>query len=230
MKGPDSYVVAGSKPWNRTVFDTIIRRYPGDWHFAATREELERAERINPRYVFFLHWSWKVPAEMVERYECVCFHMADVPYGRGGSPLQNLLLRGVRHTKLAALRMTGDVDAGPVYLKQDLCLEGGAEEIYIRAAQLSAEMIGRMIAEPIEPRVQSGEIVDFKRRRPGQSAIPPLAGLGALYDFIRMLVADGYPQAYLDHAGFRYRFRRAARYDGRIHADVIITPVEQEGQ
>ncbi len=27
------------------------------------------------------------------KFECVCFHMTDVPYGRGGSPLQNLIIR-----------------------------------------------------------------------------------------------------------------------------------------
>jgi len=55
--------------------------------------------------------------------------MTYMPYGRGGSPLQNLIVRGYRHTKLTALRMVEEFDAGPVYLKEDLCLEGNAEEI-----------------------------------------------------------------------------------------------------
>ena len=60
--------------------------------------------------------------EIIKRFECVCFHMADVPYGRGGSPLQNLIARGHRETKLTALRMVEDFDAGPVYSKMPLCL------------------------------------------------------------------------------------------------------------
>ncbi len=40
-----------------------------------------------------------------------------------------------------------------------------------------------------------------------------------------MLDADGYPRAFLDHGGFRYTFARAALYDGRIVADVTITPL-----
>ena len=52
----------------------------------------ERLASLDPRYVFFLHWSWKIPAEIHTRFECVIFHMSDVPYGRGGSPLQNLIV------------------------------------------------------------------------------------------------------------------------------------------
>jgi hypothetical protein len=62
--------------------------------------------------------------------------MTDVPFGRGGSPLQNLIVRGRRETKLTALRMSREFDAGPVYMKEPLSLEGGAEEIYLGSADL----------------------------------------------------------------------------------------------
>jgi methionyl-tRNA formyltransferase len=43
-----------------------------------------------------------------------------------------------------------------------------------------------------------------------------------------MLDAEGYPRAFLEYAGFRYEFSRAALYDGRIIADVKITPIAEE--
>ncbi|MGH2542460.1 MAG: methionyl-tRNA formyltransferase, partial [Ardenticatenaceae bacterium] len=118
-----------------------------------------------------------------------------------------------------------DFDAGPVYLKEDLSLEGSAEEIYIRASYLSATMIKRIVDERIEPEPQSGEPVIFKRRKPSESRISELISLHTLHDFIRMLDAEGYPRAFLEHKGFRYEFSRAAIYDGRIAADVTITPI-----
>ena len=222
-----NYIVAGAKPWNRQVFDEIIAGYPGTWHFVSQPDELtpEGVSSLGPRYIFFLHWSWKVPPEIVNNYECVCFHMTDVPYGRGGSPLQNLIVRGHRCTKLTALRMVEDFDAGPVYLKEDLCLEGNAEEIYIRASYLSAQMIRHIIEEQPVPQPQVGEPVIFKRRKPHESRIPVLPNLQTMHDFIRMLDAEDYPKAFLEHAGFRYEFSRAAFYDGRIVADVVITPI-----
>lgn len=227
-----TYIVIGSKSWNRHVFDEVISQYPGSWHFIQSKEKFtrENIKVIQPRYIFFLHWSWKVQNEIIDNYECVCFHMTDVPYGRGGSPLQNLIIRGNQHTKLSALRMTHDFDAGPVYLKEDLCLAGNAEEIYIRATYLSAEMIKRIIQEQPQPVPQSGEVVVFQRRKPQESKILQLSSLSTLHDFIRMLDAEGYPKAFINHKGFHYEFSKAALYDGRVVADVTITPLEENNE
>jgi len=222
-----NYLVMGCKPWNRRVYEEVLCSLPGTWHYIGEPQQLslEQLRRLAPRYVFFLHWSWKVPPEMVEEFECVCFHMTDVPYGRGGSPLQNLIARGHKHTRLTALRMSQEFDAGPVYLKESLSLAGNAEEIYIRACHLSARMIERIIKEQPMPEPQQGEPVIFKRRRPQESEIRNAASLEELYDQIRMVDAEGYPNAFLNYAGFRFEFRRAALYDGRIVADVKIAQI-----
>lgn len=224
-----NYVVVGSKSWNRRIFDDVISEYPGQWHFINSREQLvsDRLRSLAPRYIFFLHWSWKVPEEIVKTYECVCFHMTDVPYGRGGSPLQNLIVRGHQSTKLSALRMTDEIDAGPVYLKEELNLAGSAEEIYLRANYLAAKMIDTIIRERPKPAAQTGEVVAFARRKPDQSEIQDAASLLTLYDFIRMLDAEGYPRAFITHRGFRYEFSGAQLEDGRVTANVIITEARE---
>jgi methionyl-tRNA formyltransferase len=224
----DTFIVVGSKPWNRHVFDEIVCYLPGKWVFINSKEELNstKVNQIKPKYIFFLHWSWTVPDEIINNFECVCFHMTDVPYGRGGSPLQNLITRGHKRTKLTALRMTSELDAGPIYLKEDLCLEGNAEEIYIRAGSLSAQMIERIIRENLQPEPQMGEVVEFKRRKPDESEVPELPTLESLYDFLRMLDAEGYPRAFIKNKGFRYEFSRAGLYHDRIIADVKITRIK----
>jgi methionyl-tRNA formyltransferase len=226
------YLVAATKPWNNRTFTETISRYPGEWQFIDNPANLtlDWVKSVAPRYIFFLHWSWRVPAEIVNEYECVCFHMTDVPYGRGGSPLQNLIVRGHTHSKVTALRMVEQFDAGPVYLKEDLCLEGSGEEIYIRASKLSARMIKRIIAEQITPVPQKGEPINFTRRKPCESEIPPTSGLQAVYDHIRMLDAEGYPRAFLKYGGLRYEFSRATLRTGRIVADVTITPLDNESK
>ena len=221
------YIVLGTKPWTDRLFKEQILFYEGDWFYMEKKEDLsiEKINIIKPRYIFFLHWSWIVPDEIIDKYECVCFHMTDVPFGRGGSPLQNLIMNGHRQTKLTALRMVHELDAGPVYMKRDLCLEGNAEEIYLRATYLSAEMIKDITTTKPVPMPQAGEAVVFKRRTPAQSAIPSFDSLIQLHDFIRMLDADGYPRAFIEYNGFRYEFSRANIYDGHIIADVKITPI-----
>lgn len=222
------YLCVAAKPWNRAIYERKLRHFPGEWFFVGSPEDLtiDQVRALAPRYIFFLHWSSKVPADIVHAFECVGFHMSDVPHGRGGSPLQNLIMRGHRHTKLTALRMVEQFDAGPVYLKEDLCLEGAAEEIYMRASEVATGMIGRIVTERIIPVVQEGQPVVFKRRAPEESEIPVALSLEQLYDFIRMLDADGYPAAYFRYGEFRYEFSRAALRCGRIVADVTITPID----
>ena len=222
------YIVAGCRPWNRKAYDRHLKsQMSGDWDFASTIEELntlmERPE--SPRFIFFLHWSWKVPREVWSRTECVCFHMAPLPFGRGGSPLQNLILLGHNHTKLNALRMDETLDSGPIYFQEDLCLQGTAEEIYVRASSQACRMIKKIVIKEPPPTPQTGEGLVFSRRKPTESRLPELQDLETLYDFIRMLDADGYPRAYLEYQGFRIELSRACRYDGRIVADAIITHV-----
>ncbi|MGE0432704.1 MAG: methionyl-tRNA formyltransferase [Planctomycetota bacterium] len=231
MSDTTAYLLAGCRPWNRRTFEQLGATLPGEWHFVGERDELTaaRVRELAPRYCFFLHWSWKVPAEIVA-HECVAFHMTDLPYGRGGSPLQNLIVRGHRDTMLSALRMTADFDAGPVYLKRPLSLEGGsAEELYLRTDRLAAEMIAEIIHTRPEPQPQTGDPTIFPRRTPDDSRITgDVASLPALHDFIRMLDADGYPPAFIEQAGFRLEFRRSTLRDGRIEADVTIRSIDDD--
>lgn len=223
-----AYVVAAVKPWNLEAFARHAPALPGAWHLIDAPEGLTRAtlDRLKPRYVFFPHWSWRVPNDVLAAYECVCFHMADVPYGRGGSPLQNLILRGHAETMLSALKMVEELDAGPVYAKRPLSLAGAAREIFERAADLCYAMMADIAAREPVPVPQTGDPVVFARRKPDQSRLPEDGTPPALYDFVRMLDADTYPRAFLDHGRFRLEFSEARLRDGAIEARVRIAPKE----
>lgn len=221
----ERFIVAAMHKWNRRVFDDLIRPLPGVWEFVDSRQGLVHALNGGPapRYIFFLHWSWKVPDEITEGHECVAFHMTEVPYGRGGSPLQNLILRGHRETKLTALRMTADFDAGPVYIKLPLNLEGTAVEIYERASRLAVTGIKEIVEKRIQPVPQQGEPTVFRRRTPEESRVPPGLTKAQLYDFIRMLDAPGYPPAFIEHEGYRIELCSAKLKEDSLDAAAHVT-------
>ena len=218
------YVVASLHDWNEASYNEQIRHLPGLWEYVSSRETLESALHgpEAPRYVFFPHWSHKVPDRIVDQFECIAFHMTDLPFGRGGSPLQNLIVRGHTSTKLTALRMTSEFDAGPVYLKKSLSLAGSALEIYERTAALTAEMIKEIVSTDIVPVEQAGEPTVFSRRTPAESEIPGELDQRGLYDFIRMLDAPGYPKAFAKYGKFRLEFSDAEMGDDRVEAKVTI--------
>lgn len=217
------YIVASCKSWHRESYKKLASQERGSWFWVETTEELLSViSHVEPRYIFFLHWNWFVPSSIWERYECVCFHMTDVPYGRGGSPLQNLIMAGHSETKLTALRMVEEMDAGPIYTKCPLSLAGSAQEIYIRAGQASFEIVRWMTKTEPEPFPQQGEVINFRRRKPEQSRLPEYGQAESVYDFIRMLDADGYPNAFLEYGNMRFYLTNANLVNKELLANVRI--------
>lgn len=220
---PTSIIFASSKSWHKPLFESLKSKFDLNWIYVSTSSELDGViAQANPRYIFFLHWNWLVPEIIWRQHECVCFHMTDVPYGRGGSPLQNLILAGKEETKLTALRMVSEMDAGPVYTKRPLRLDGTAQEIYVSAGAMSADIIEWMIQNEPVPTDQVGDVLLFKRRKPEQSRLPETGSLRSTYDFIRMLDADGYPYAFIDHGEFVLKLSKAKLENGRLIAEVEI--------
>lgn len=98
-------VIAAIKPWNIQNAFQIAERYKGTHEIKIIKEKQdlskEALDEFRPEMVFFPHWSYIIPAEIYENYTCIVFHMTDLPFGRGGSPLQNLIVRGIYETKVS---------------------------------------------------------------------------------------------------------------------------------
>lgn len=223
----ENILIVSEKSWNKELVSYLQSTMPQYAFYLISQKEdftVERIGSISPVKIFIPHWSYIIPSAIFERYECIVFHMTDLPYGRGGSPLQNLIVRGLTATKLSALRVEVGLDTGPVYLKMDLSLSGTAEEIFVRVNKLVGKMIVEIIQNNLQPVPQEGDPVVFKRRKPEQSDMSGLEKLEEIFDYIRMLDADGYPHAYIEKGEFRYEFTRASiKAEGSIVADVKIT-------
>ena len=218
-------IIASSKLWNNDLIENV-RSYSGfEVHYISNPMQLtlSRLSKMQPRYIFFPHWSHIIQSDIYKNFECVIFHMTDLPFGRGGSPLQNLIVRGIRKTKISALRCNEEVDAGPIYLKRRLSLHGSAQKIYQRATKEVENMIAEILKTNPVPVPQKGKVTMFKRRKARQSNLAGIKTLDEAYDLIRMLDADGYPHAFLDLGPFKLQFTRAIRKTDKVLADVSIT-------
>ena len=60
----------------------------------------------------------------------------------------------------------------------------------------------------------------FSRRTSKQSVLPETATVESVFDHIRMLDADTYPRAFLDHGDFRLEFSDAKRGHNAVVARV----------
>ena len=157
---------------------------------------LKNISKINPTKIFFPHWSYKVPNKILKKYECICFHTAPLPYGRGGSTIQNLIIRKFKKAPVCAIKMTNKIDSGPIYLKKNISLNGSLNEIFERISDAVLFMITKIIKNKIIPKHQSGKPLYFKRINEKESLINQFEKLNGVYDKIRMLDSEEYPNAY----------------------------------
>lgn len=175
-----------------------------------------------PDYMFFPHWSYRIPDEIYRNYRCIVFHMTDLPFGRGGSPLQNLIVKGYSETKISALKVVEDFDAGPVFLKRELSLRGTANEILKRASDIIFDdMIPYIIEQNPEPCLQEGKTTVFKRRTPQQSLLDSDMDIITLYNHIRMLDGEGYPNAFIQFGDYKLEFTNAKLEKDSLSARVV---------
>lgn len=225
-------VLASNRRWNQGMVESLATRTGCQFELISAPQELtaERLASVNPRYVFFPHWSHRIDAGIFKQFECIIFHMTDLPYGRGGSPLQNLIARGISETKISALRCVEEMDAGPIYLKRPLSLYGSAEEIFLRASKVIEGMIVEILHAQPDPVPQRGEPTVFKRRKPDQSNLVGATTLEEVFDRIRMLDADGYPPAFLEVGPFKLEFTRASQKTNQVVSDVRITLADSTGK
>jgi len=218
-------LVATIHPWNLANARQLKRRMK-NVRIITRKESLTAAyvKQFNPKYIFFPHWSWRIPEDIHRNFNCVVFHMTDLPFGRGGSPLQNLIARGITTTKITALRAVEGMDAGPVYLKKPLTLTGTAEEIFIRASGIIFDqMIPFIVDKNPVPRPQKGRAVYFTRRKPAESELKGTGSLKSVFDFIRMLDAKTYPQAFIKAGPLKICFTEAVFKKNAVLAKAEIT-------
>lgn len=220
----NTYVVASTRLWDIGRAQQLATGADEKFVFIGSNSELtiDYLNELNPRYIFFPFWSHRIDKRIFETFECVIFHMTDLPFGRGGSPLQNLIIRGISDTKISAIKCVEEFDAGPIYLQRDLTLEGPAHEIYGRAATFIESMILEIIETNPVPMPQVGPPLTFKRRKPSESNLNSANSIGQIYDTIRMLDASGYPNAFLEFDKIRLEFRNARLTDDKVQAEVSI--------
>lgn len=193
------------------------------------QDDLRSLLESNVDIVFFPHWSWVVPDEIIDKFTCVCFHSTPLPYGRGGSPIQNMVLNGHRDTQVVALKMTNQLDAGPIYLRQDVSLIGGGEEVFRRIYQTTISMMKSLLTVLPSPTEQEGEVTIFTRRQSDDSKLDMDDSIDNIFDKIRILDVDNYPPAYIEIGDYKLTFTHPSmRLSGDIDAHVNIHKIKRE--
>ena len=208
-------IVACSKKWFKIDQLNIQNN---EFFIIKNKKDLSfnKVKLFDPDYIFFPHWSWLVPKNIVEHFNCILFHTAPLPFGRGGSPIQNLILRGFKRSPVCALKMTSVIDAGPIYGKKIISLDGSLSQIFRRINKAINKLIYEITIKNLKPINQNGKIVNFKRLKNEDNQIPKDATLKKIYDYVRMLDHPEYPNAFMIKNNQKFEFSSAKFKNGEL--------------
>ena len=155
--------------------------------------------------LIFTGWSEIIKLEIINKFICICLHPSDLPKFRGGSPIQNQKINGIKKTKLTAFRMNNKIDQGAIIFKTEINLDGHMKDIFLSLENATIRIIRKIIESPNKSFLtgvsqDESKATFFKRRKPHESEIKlsELASLPAekLYQKICSL-EDPYPNAFI---------------------------------
>ena len=219
----EKYIIASSKKWflkykNLFVLNNL------EIYYINSKEQLslDNLENINPKYIFFPHWSWKIDSEIFTKYDCIVFHTAPLPFGRGGSPIQNLILRKFKKSPISALKVVEAIDSGPIYCQSEVSLDGNLDEIFKRMTCSIRKMILFICENNPKPFKQNGKPYIFKRLTYKDNELKKNFSLNELYDRIRMVDAEEYEKSYIIFGNYKIEFKNAKKKGDELNAEIRI--------
>lgn len=223
--------IATIKKWNIEFYKKNLNKLPGKWTLISNEAHLTKnfLYKKGIKSIYFIHWSKIIKKEIYENFNCIAFHMTDLPYGRGGSPLQNLILKNKKNTKITAFKINNIIDGGPIYLKKNLKLNGRAIEIFKKATKITLSMILEIEKKKLQPKPQKDCNLHFKRLKPldNKLNLKIIKNLNRVYDLIRMVDAPTYSGAYIEEGNFIVKFKDISRKKNSLICKAeIITKVK----
>ena len=158
----------------------------------------------NPDIIFFLGWSSFVKEIIYNKFLCVCLHPSMLPSFRGGSPLQNQIIRNKIYSGLSLFKINKRIDGGPISHQTSLILKGNMNIIFKQIQKKSIYLINLFIKDFKNKKLTFKKqnlhnTTIYKRRKPEESffSISSIKDKKYTYfnNFINMLT-DPYPNAY----------------------------------
>jgi methionyl-tRNA formyltransferase len=222
-------IIATSKKYNINDAMDFINYNENNCKLVFYKNNLQiQIQKFKPDIIFFVHWSYIIPFEIYNNYKCIVFHTADLPFGRGGSPIQNNIANGIYKTKISAIKVEKEIDSGDIYLKEDIELNGSLKEILKRISKIIFNiMIPKIIDGNYVLKKQVGKPSYFSRRKKEDGEIKEYFDINKIYDYIRMLDSgdDEYPRAYINFGDYQFNFSNANFKDKKIIATIEIKKI-----
>ena len=184
--------------------------------------DINKISEINPDVIIIFHWPNIIPKCVYTKFKCVTIHTGNLPDDRGGSPIQNQILRGKMFSKVNLIEVTDPLDSGGIYCSKEISLQGSLDDIWNAIAQATIILLKNFLNKKMKPVPQKGSPKSFKRKTNNKII---LNNIESIHDQIRMLDGEGYPNSFVELDGFRFEFRNSKLINNEIESIVKIKKI-----
>ncbi len=194
----------GYRSWAIEIYESISKTFYQNEYlkiYSASDFNESRLDSFGPDLILFYGWSKIIPERIVSQYTCLMLHPSPLPRYRGGSPIQNQIIRGEKDSAVTIFIMDEGIDTGDIVGQEKMSLSGEIDDIFKRMTEIGTTLTERFLEGNYSITKQnSQESTYFTRRKPAQSeiTIEELIESPGHYIFnkIRMLTGP-YPPAFI---------------------------------
>lgn len=153
-----------------------------------------------------------------EKYKvALVIHSSDLPEGRGWSPQIWQVLAGKNDIVVSLIEAHDKVDAGPIWAKRHVLLDGHElyDEINDKLFSVWLELMDYAVANaecPVPTAQDDREPTYWRKRTPEDSRLDPDRSIAEQFELLRVADPERYP-AFFDFRGHRY-FVRLSKHAG----------------
>lgn len=132
-------------------------------------------------------------------------HESALPHGQGWSPMTWQILEGASGITVTLFEATAELDAGPIYLQEQIALQGHELVDEWRSMQAKATLelclawfdgYQRIV---VAAKPQVGVASHYRRRKPADSQLDPESSLAEQFNLLRVADNQRYPARFQWH-------------------------------
>ena len=139
-------------------------------------DEYQFIDSQKPDLILAYGWSYLFSKKFTSKYKVLVLHPSKLPAYKGGSPIQNQIINGVKKSAVTILLANSKIDSGPIIFQQKLSLNGELNYIFkkiISIGIIATISITNQIKNKRLKLIKQEDVKStyHKRRSPNQSEI-----------------------------------------------------------
>jgi methionyl-tRNA formyltransferase len=162
-----------------------------------------RLERLDAEAAVLVAFGKLIPQDIIDIFPkgIINIHPSMLPKLRGTTPVETAILNGLDETGVSLMKVTAEMDAGPVYAQKKIALNGAetkaelAQRLLNEGAQLLIEHLSAILSGQLKPKVQDETEATYTRLLTKRDGLLDFTAEPAVYIERKIRAFEGFPKA-----------------------------------